>query len=133
MRCLRRNRLGCRHGPTILSATNWPPDVNAQDHSQRDYFYLRTPAVPEVHVLVSSLGASAFPSLGQGRHSTRLCTATSVQALISGLQSFADVQASDLARPPGRSHRGAPECIRAARALTFEPDTGRYLPVHRTC
>ena len=36
---------------------------------------------------------------------TTLRTATSVRRLISGVQSFADVQASKFARPPGRSHR----------------------------
>ena len=74
-----------------------------------------------------------LPLVRTGSALHELRTATSVRALISGLQSFADVQASGFARPPGRSHRGASECNRAARALTFEPNTGRYLPVHRTC
>lgn len=43
---------------------------------------------------------------GSGSAHTIFRTTTSVRTLISGLQSFANVQASGFARHPGRSHRG---------------------------
>jgi len=79
------------------------PDVISADLSPDAW--TPTPAAPMVHVLVSSHGTSAFPTLGPGRRSAMFRTATSVRALTSGLQSFTNVQASGFARPTGRSYR----------------------------
>jgi len=83
------------------------PDVISADLSLGAW--TPTPAVPMVHLLVSSHGATASPALGPGRQPTTFRTATSVRAHISGLQSFANVQAPRFARPPGRSHRRLPQ------------------------
>jgi hypothetical protein len=64
-----------------------------------------TPAASAVRLPVSSHRASAFPTLGPGRHSASPHTATSVQDSISGLQSFTHVQASRFACHPDRSYR----------------------------
>ena len=67
-----------------------------------------TPAVSVVHVPIPSHRTSAFPPLGQGRHTATPCPATSGQGSISGLQSLATLQASRFAGHPGRSHRYDP-------------------------
>ena len=79
------------------------PDVISADLSPDAW--TPTPAAPMVHLLVSSHGTSAFPTLGPGRRSAMSHTATSVWTRISGLQSFTYVQASGFARPTGRSYR----------------------------
>jgi hypothetical protein len=79
------------------------PDVISADLSLGAW--TPTPAVPMVHLLVSSHGATASPALGPGRQPTKLRTTTSVRLSISRLQSFTNVQAPRFARPPGRSHR----------------------------
>ena len=78
-----------------LSLDAWPP----------------TPAVPMVHVPVSSHRTSAFPPLGQGRHLATSRTTTSARSSISELQTFTYVQASSFARHPGRPYRYAPKAI----------------------
>ena len=110
-----------RHLPDAISAN---PSSDA---------WTPTPAVLTVHLLVSSREASAFPELKPGRHTTTLRTATSVRWAISGLQSFANVQASKFARPPGRSHRRGSDALWAARAFPLEQHTTRYLLVCRVC
>src|SRR5512132_245866 len=62
------------------------------------------------------------------------CHATSTGNRISGLQSFADVQSPPLARPPGRTHRGArrhraagPFTPRIARRVTPAGMWHRYV------
>lgn len=94
------------------------PDVISADLSTDAW--TPTPAVPRVHLLVSSPEASAFPPFGTGRQPTRSRTATSVRGFLSGLWSFAWYVASGLrVCSPSRSlpPRG-PEASRAARALT---------------
>src|SRR3989338_9373728 len=59
-----------------------------------------TPAAPAVHLPVSSHRTTAFPTLGTGRHSLLPYSDFST-GLISGLQSFPNVQASRFARHPG--------------------------------
>jgi len=79
------------------------PDVISADLSLGAW--TPTPVVPMVPLLVSSHEASASPALGSGRQPTNTRAATSARPLISGLQSFTNVQAPRFARPPGRSHR----------------------------
>lgn len=66
-----------------------------------------TPAVSGLHLPVSSPRASAFPTLGTGRHLAFPRAATPARDSITGLQSFPNVQASRFARHPGRSYRSA--------------------------
>ena len=72
-----------------------------------------------------------LPPLGPGRRSTISPPATSGGTPISGLQSFAHVQASRFA-----ATQVAPTVVsrhEAAVAFTSEQYTSRYLPVHRIC
>ena len=91
-----------------------------------------TPAVPVVHLPVSSHRTTAFPTLQPGRLPATSHTATSVWTLFRGCSH------SITFRPPGLlATQVAPTavalCHRAAVASTSEQNTGRYLPVHRIC
>lgn len=129
-------RFWALHGRSLQVAVSpcgerdFPDVISANPSSDA---WTPTPVVPKVHVLVSSLEASAFPELKAGRHSTTVRTATSVRRLISGLQSFTHVQASKFARPPDRSHRRGSNALWAAGASTLEQHTTRYLLVCRVC
>jgi hypothetical protein len=90
-----------------------------------------TPAAWWVHLPLTSPPPSAFPqSLWVGASQTPLSDFRA--GVISGLQSFADVQASRFAATQVAPTAGffSPW---AAVAFTSEQNTGRYLPVHRIC
>lgn len=83
-----------RRGPSRRSSVNLSSDA-----------WTPAPVVVTVLVLVTSRDASAFPTLEQVGYPPLSRTATSVRQHISGLQSFATLQASGFACPPDRSHR----------------------------
>ena len=90
-----------------------------------------TPAVWWVHGPIASPPPSAFPQSSWGRLPASIRSATSEREVMSGLQSFAHVQASRFA-----ATQVAPTVVsrhEAAVAGTSEQNTGRYLPVHRIC
>jgi hypothetical protein len=89
----------------LLPAPCWEqalPDVISANLSQS--VWTLTPAASKVHVLVSSLGTLAFPTNEPGRRLANSPTATSVGKVISGLQSFANVQTLQFACHTGSSH-----------------------------
>src|SRR3972149_4639427 len=89
-----------------LTAGQWDlPDVISANPSLDAW--TPTPAVSVVHIPVSSHRASAFPTLGTGRHLAFPRAATLARDSITGLQSFTNVQASRFACHPGRSYRSA--------------------------
>jgi len=70
-------------------------------------------SVLQVLLLASSLETTASPQTSQVRHTENTpCNATSTGLCFSGLQSFTNVQAPTLARPPGCTHRSS---IKATR------------------
>ena len=90
-----------------------------------------TPAARWVHVPITSPPPSAFPQSSWGRLPASIRSATSEREVMSGLQSFAHVQASRFA-----ATQVAPTVVsrhEAAVAFTSEQHTSRYLPVHRIC
>jgi hypothetical protein len=92
--------------------------------------WTHTPAVLSVLLLVSSQETAAFADGKAARQPTICATTTSVTPLISGLQSFANVQAFGFARHPGRTHRSF---RRAAVAFTSPHILLRYLREQGIC
>jgi hypothetical protein len=110
-----------RHLPDVISAN---PSSDA---------WTPTPAVPTVHVLVSSREASAFPELKAGRHSTTFRTATSVRGQFRGCSHSLMFRPPSLLALQDRSYRRGSDALWAARAFPLEQHTTRYLLACRVC
>lgn len=82
---------------------------------------------------VSSLLTSAFPKSQWVGSTTSIRSTTSERGVLTRLQSFVNLQASEFAAtqvvPPLAPSSG----IRAAVAFTSEQNAVRYLPAHRIC
>ena len=89
--------------------------------------WTHTPASPKVLTPVSSLRTLAFPKKGLGRRLATISTATSVEPIISKLQSFTNVQTHKFARLTGSSYPHLFLC-RAAETFTSAHITVGYLP-----
>ena len=90
--------------------------------------WTHTPAVPLVHLPVTSQRASAFAMSGPARHSTCDPYSDFRTGDLTGLQSFDDLQASRFARHPGRSYRRGPCDSRGSRGLYVRAYCGLLPP-----
>ena len=88
-----------------------------------------TPAARWVPVPIASPPPSAFPQSSWGRLPASIRSATSEREVMSGLQSFAHVQAPILARPPGCSYRDSSVTSHRA-ARPFTPRKERVVTLH---
>ena len=86
-----------------------------------------TPAALVVHLPVSSHKTSAFPALGSGRRLASIPCSDFNTGSITGLQSFANVQAHRFACHSGRSYHSVP-CTPGSHGVSIRASHGSLPP-----